>query len=190
VSGPSTTLPEPLLPQLSRIRPAAAAVLVVGVSTLACAGLLLLVYEIGGAESGTLGFLPWVNAVCNAVSATLLVVGVRAVRRGDVTRHTRAMLGAFAASTVFLVGYLVHHAVEGDSRFDGPDLVRIPYLVILTVHVVLSIVSLPMVLGTLWAALAGRYDGHRRLARRTYPVWLTVGVTGVLVVLLLETVGR
>ncbi len=185
----TSVAPDPLLPRLAAVGPARAAALIIGVSARACVGLLVLVFAVGDRDGGALGFLPWVNAAANATSATLLVLGVRAVRRGDLVRHRNAMLGAFAASTVFLIGYVTYHALHGESRFDGPAAIRIPYLVILAVHVVLSIVALPMVLGTLWAALSGRFGGHRRLARVTYPIWLTVGVTGVVVVVLLRTVG-
>lgn len=168
------------------------AVAVLGVSAVACLGLLALVYA-GGGEPGTgpdwVADLPLLNAGLNAASALAIVTGFRAVRRGDLAAHRRAMLTAFGLSAVFLVSYVTYHALAGDTPFVGSDAVRAAYLVVLVTHVLSSVVVLPLVLGALACAFTGRFALHRRLARFTVPIWLYVSVTGVVVVVALRTVG-
>jgi putative membrane protein len=89
------------------------------------------------------------------------------------------MLLAFAFSSVFLISYVVNHALHGDTMFPGHDSVRTLYLSILASHVILSIVALPMVLTTFFFALTGRFAMHRRIARLALPVWLYVSISGV-----------
>ncbi len=167
--------------------PAAA---VLTVSAVACAGLLTLVYGVdAGARDGWVGDLPLLNGVLNAGSFLFLVVGVRAVRRGDRAAHRRAMLTAFGLSAAFLVSYLTYHALAGDTRLDAAAPVRAGFLLLLGSHVLASMVALPLVLGTLAAALSGREAVHRRLAPLTVPVWGCVSVTGVLVVVVTRLAG-
>ena len=97
------------------------------------------------------------------------------------------MLSAFGFSALFLVSYIVNHALRGDTPFPGVGTVRTVYLSILASHVLLSIVALPMVLTTLYFALSGQFKAHRRLARVTFPIWLYVSVTGVVVFVFLKT---
>ena len=129
--------------------------------------------------------LPALNAVLNATSATLLVIGYRLIRRRRVQQHRRVMLAAFTASTLFLISYLVYHANVGSRPFPGQGPIRTVYFAILISHVVLAAVILPMALITLWRALSERFDRHRRIARWTLPLWLYVSVTGVIVYLML-----
>ena len=129
--------------------------------------------------------LPTMNAIWNATAAALLVWGYTLIRRGRKLAHRRAMLGAFAASVLFLTGYLVYHAQVGSVRFPGTGTLRTVYLVILATHTVLAALVPPLAIVTLSRALAGRFDRHRRLARWTLPIWLYVSVTGVVVYLML-----
>lgn len=129
--------------------------------------------------------LPALNAALNATSATLLVIGYRLIRRGRVHQHRRVMLGAFSASTLFLISYLVYHANVGSRPFPGHGPIRTVYFAILISHVVLAAVILPMALITLTRALRERFDRHRRIARWTLPLWLYISVTGVIVYLML-----
>jgi putative membrane protein len=122
-----------------------------------------------------------VNAALNATSAALLVAGWRAIRAGDRDRHRRRMLGAFLCSGLFLCGYLVRLALTGTHRFPGTGWPRTAYLALLGVHTVLAAAALPLVLVTLARALGERFEAHRRVARLTLPIWLTVSATGVLV---------
>ncbi|MBS1817144.1 MAG: DUF420 domain-containing protein [Acidobacteria bacterium] len=129
--------------------------------------------------------LPAVNASLNALSAVLLLVGYARIKAGRRDEHKRWMLAAFGSSAVFLACYVVYHAQVGSVPFTRQGFVRPLYFAILITHVVLAAVVLPMVLVTMNRALKGRFADHRRLARWTFPVWLYVSVTGVLVYVLL-----
>lgn len=181
------------MPRLASVRPARATAFIVALSAVACALLLLLVYGPSGSSGDADGALwdavPWVNAGLNAAAAVWLLVGYRAVRRGAVDVHRRSMLAALGFSAAFLVSYVTYHAFHGDTPFEGDPVVRAVYLVVLASHVVCSVVALPLVLTTVWAALSGRVPVHRRLARVTFPIWLYVSVTGVLVVAILRLLG-
>jgi len=129
----------------------------------------------------TIRDLPVLNATLNAISACLLLLAYRAIRRLDIERHRSLMLAAAATSTVFLASYLTYHAHVGSVRFTGQGPIRIVYFAILISHTLLAIVVLPLVLRTLYLGLKRRDDRHRRLARVTFPIWLYVSVTGVIV---------
>jgi protein SCO1/2/putative membrane protein len=129
--------------------------------------------------------LPAFDAAMNGVSALSLLTGWRLIRRGRREAHRRAMLTALGASTLFLIGYLAHHARAGVVPFRGVGLVRLLYFSILIPHTILAMVILPLVVMTVLRAARGRFDAHRRLARITLPLWLFVSVTGVLVYLML-----
>jgi putative membrane protein len=129
--------------------------------------------------------LPPVNAALNATSALLLVAGWRAIRAGDRRRHRALVLAALGASALFLVGYLTRVALTGTHRFPGGGALKTTYLLLLGSHTLLAAVALPLILRTLWLAWKERFAEHRRLARVTFPVWLYVSTTGVLVYLML-----
>jgi putative membrane protein len=128
-----------------------------------------------------LPFLPALNALLNGLAAVSLVAGFVHIRSGRVARHRGAMFTAFVFSTIFLVTYIVNHALHGDMRFHGQGAVRPFYFGLLISHIALSVAALPMVLITFFLSLSGRFPAHRRLARFTFPVWLYVSVTGVAV---------
>ncbi|MBI4578432.1 MAG: DUF420 domain-containing protein [Planctomycetes bacterium] len=135
--------------------------------------------------------LPTLNACLNATAAVLLVAGYRAIRRGDVRTHRRRMIAAFLVSIAFLTSYVTYHVTRqvhegvGHTPFTGPAGLRPAYFALLISHLLLAIVTLPMVVVTLALALRGRFDRHRRLARWTWPIWMYVSVTGVIVYLML-----
>ena len=133
----------------------------------------------------SIGDLPAVNATLNAVAATLLAIGYVLIRRGQIQRHRRVMLTAFATSALFLTSYLIYHANAGSREFPGQGPLRTLYFVILITHIVLAAAVLPLALVTLSRGLAARYDRHRAIARWTLPIWLYVSVTGVIVYLML-----
>ena len=128
-----------------------------------------------------LTFLPGLNAVLNACSAVALLTGYYFIRRKEIFAHRTAMITAFAFSSLFLVSYITNHALHGDTRFPGHGAIRAIYLAILITHVLLSILVLPMILTTFYFSLSGRITQHRRIARFTFPIWLYVSVTGVVV---------
>jgi putative membrane protein len=133
--------------------------------------------------------LPAWNAALNATSAALLLSGFRAIRAGDRERHRNRMVAAVAVSTVFLASYLARVALTGTHRFPGEGPLKWLYLAILLSHTVLAVLAAPMALRTLYLGWKGRFADHRSLARFTFPVWLYVSVTGVLVYLLLYQVA-
>lgn len=125
--------------------------------------------------------LPHVNAALNAVSIVFLAAGYRYIRRGEREKHKACMLGAIAVSAAFLVSYLIYHFNSGLARFGGEGLVRPVYFTILIVHVLAAVAITVMVPITAVRALAGRFDQHRRIARWTWPLWMYVAVSGVVV---------
>lgn len=129
--------------------------------------------------------LPSVNAALNATSAALVVLGFRAIRRGDRRRHRALMLAAVTSSVLFLVGYVTRIALTGTHRFPGTGALRATYIAVLTSHTLLAALAAPLVLRTLFLALRDRFPAHRRIARATLPVWLYVSITGVLVYVML-----
>lgn len=128
-----------------------------------------------------LGFLPTANASLNALAAVCLTAGFVNVKRGNIEAHKKCMLAALIFSTFFLAGYLVYHHFHGDTPFPGQGAIRPVYFSILISHIVLSVLALPLVLTTVFYALRGRFESHKKIARLTFPVWLYVSVSGVAV---------
>ncbi len=124
---------------------------------------------------------PALNACLNGAAAVLLCTGYRFIRNGRRRAHRRAMLAAFGVSVLFLISYLGYHAQAGSVRFAKTGAIRTVYFTILLTHSVLAAAVPVLATLTLWRALRGRFDAHRRLARWTLPIWLYVSVTGVVV---------
>jgi putative membrane protein len=133
----------------------------------------------------TIHDLPTVNAFLNATAAILLVWGFTLIKRKKIAEHRRVMISAFAVSCIFLVCYLVYHYNVGSVRFPRPGWVKTVYLTILTTHTILAVTVPFLAIITLNRALRGRFDKHRKIARWTFPIWLYVSVTGVIVYLML-----
>jgi len=129
--------------------------------------------------------LPATNAVLNGASATLLLTGRRLIRLGKLRAHRACMIAAVGASTLFFASYLFYHAHVGSIHFRGQGWSRPVYFTILTSHTLLAAATPPLVLLTLARGLRERFDRHRAIARWTYPVWLYVSVTGVMIYLML-----
>jgi putative membrane protein len=132
-----------------------------------------------------LHLLPTINAILNGASAILVFIGILLIRRGRPVAHKRVMLAAVVTSSLFLVSYIYYHAHVGSVHFPAQGWPRPVYFTILTSHTLLAIVTVPLVLITVTRALRGRFDRHRASARWTYPIWLYVSVTGVVVYLML-----
>ncbi len=128
--------------------------------------------------------LPLLNAVFNSTAAVLLVAGLIFIRRGAVRAHRACMLSAFTVSIAFAISYIVYHAHVGDVGFLGRGWVRPMYFTILISHITLAFVIVPLVIITLRRALSGRFNAHRAIARWTWPIWMYVSVTGVIVYLM------
>jgi len=132
--------------------------------------------------------LPVVNATLNGIATVLLLIGYTLIRRGRVSAHRKVMLTAFGVSCLFLISYLTYHYNVGSVRFDKPGRVRTAYLCILATHTVLAAIVPVLVIITLTRALKGQFAKHRAIARWTFPIWLYVSVTGVVVYVLLYQV--
>ncbi len=135
--------------------------------------------------------LPPINAVLNSCSAVLLVIGYRLIRQGRQAAHRNAMIGACISSLLFLACYVTYHVwmkqTHGNAHtsFQNPAWFRPYYLIILFTHLVAAIVIVPFVLLTLFRAATGNFEKHKKIARWTWPLWMYVSVTGVLIYLLL-----
>lgn len=129
--------------------------------------------------------LPAVNAALNGLATLLLIAGYALIKRRRETAHKRVMLAAFGTSVAFLACYLVYHFQVGSVRFAGPPPVRMVYLAILVSHVVLAAAVPFLALRTIYLGLRGRRQAHRRLARWTWPIWLYVSLTGVVIYVML-----
>ncbi len=125
------------------------------------------------------------NATLNGTSAILLAAGYAAIRNGKMALHKKFMLSAFAVSTVFLISYLIYHYQVGHVRFQGQGWIRPVYFALLISHTILAVVIVPLILITLRRAWLEKFDKHRIIARWTFPLWMYVSVTGVIVYLLL-----
>jgi putative membrane protein len=147
------------------------------------AGLLLIPRT--ASSQPELAILPPLNAGLNGASVVALVMAYIFIRRRDVKRHRFCVLLAFGLSAIFLMSYVVLHAVVGPSKFTGQDWIRPVYYTVLVSHIILASIILPLALTTLHHAWYSRFAHHRRLARWTLPIWLYVSVTGVLVYFML-----
>lgn len=188
------TVTQTIPPQERLHTPAAAIWAILGVSMVASLFLAWLVYlhpPIDTAHTRFL-FLPSLNAIFNACSAIALVGGVIFIRGRQVRRHRAAMMTAFIFSTLFLVSYIANHALHGEYRLPiaHAGVLWTTYISLLLSHIFLSVVALPLVLITFFLSLSERFVQHRRLARWTYPIWLYVSVTGVIVALIQAVVRR
>lgn len=128
---------------------------------------------------------PVINASLNGTSAVLLGIAHSMIKRGQVAVHRMLMLAAIATSTLFLISYLYYHAHVGSVHFPGHGWIRRIYFTILISHTILAAAIVPLVMVTLSRALQNRFDRHRAIARWTYPLWLYVSVTGVVIYFML-----
>lgn len=132
-------------------------------------------------------FFPALNAFLNGTSALLIGTGYYFIRSGRRDAHKRTMIAAFVTSTVFLISYLYYHLVlgAGVTRFQGTGTWRPVYFTILVSHTFLAVVVVPLILLTLYRGLKGNFSRHKAIARYTFPIWMYVSVTGVVVFVML-----
>lgn len=129
--------------------------------------------------------LPTVNATLNFLSACLLWMGYSTIRRGDREAHKKYMLAALVSSAIFLTCYLVYHYQVGSVKYPFEDWTRPLYYVILVPHVLLAALMTPFIFIIVWRAFQEDFEKHKKLARRVWPVWMFVSVTGVVIYLML-----
>ena len=139
-----------------------------------------------GYDVQPLGFLPPIYATINGLTAVTLVVAVSAIKRGNIKLHENLIKLCMVFSSLFLVMYVAYHMTSESTKFGGEGTIRYIYYFILVTHIVLSVVIIPFVLFTFVRGIAGAYERHKKLARITYPMWLYVAVTGVIVYLMIS----
>ncbi|WP_309641809.1 DUF420 domain-containing protein [Flavobacterium sp.] len=138
-----------------------------------------------GIKVEPLSFLPPIYATINGLTAIVLIVAVKAIKNGNRKLHERLMTFAIALSVLFLVMYVAYHMTSDATKFGGEGMIRFVYFFLLISHILLSIAVIPLVLVTYVRALAERFDRHKKIAKITYPIWLYVAVTGVIVYLMI-----
>ena len=129
--------------------------------------------------------LPTVNATLNTMSGILLMIGYMFIRQRKIEAHKKCMLAAFGVSVLFLISYVIYHANAGSKSFTQHGWIRPVYFTILISHILLAFIIVPLALRTLYLAWRERFDAHRRIAKITFPIWLYVSVTGVIIYLML-----
>ncbi len=129
--------------------------------------------------------LPPVNAALNALSAIFLLLGYVQIRRQRIKSHRRLMFAALVSSAAFLVCYLAYHAAVGSVAYPHQDWTRPAYFAVLIPHIILATLNVPLIVALVWFALTHRFTRHRRLARWTWPSWMFVAASGVIVYLML-----
>jgi putative membrane protein len=140
-----------------------------------------------GMHIGTdVSMLPALNAVINGTVSVLLITGVWFIKNGKQQQHRACMIAAFGLSALFLVSYVIYHSATESTPYGGEGWIRTVYFIILLTHIVLAAAILPLILITLSRALSKRFDKHRKIARITFPLWLYVSVTGVIVYLMIS----
>ena len=136
----------------------------------------------------TIQDLPLINACLNGLATVFLTLGFIFIKRGNKTAHRNCMVSAFVISAVFLACYLIYHFSTGATRFVEPAWFKPIYLAILIPHIIFAVVILPLIFMTFSRALKERFELHKKIARWTWPLWMFVSITGVLIYLLLYQV--
>lgn len=133
-----------------------------------------------------LGFLPPIYATINATTAVILVIAVFQIRKGNRQLHERLMKAAIVLSVMFLLMYMTYHMTSDSTKYGGEGIMKYVYYTILISHILLSVIVIPFVLITFVRAISGQFYKHRKIARITYPLWLYVAVSGVIVYLMIS----
>lgn len=142
--------------------------------------------QTASAEGATwINSLPAVNAFLNTLTSIFLITGLAFIKQNNIEWHKRFMLAATASSALFLLGYITYHHFHGDTKFIATGNVRLIYFCILISHILLSAVQVPLILSTLYLALTKKFVKHKKVAKITFPIWLYVSVTGVLIFVML-----
>ena len=133
-----------------------------------------------------LGFLPPIYATINALTAVLLIVSVLQIKKGNRKNHEKLMKTAILFSIVFLLLYVAYHMTSDSTKYGGEGFIKYVYYFILITHIVLSIIIIPLVLITYVRGITGQFDMHKKIARITFPLWLYVAISGVVVYLMIS----
>ena len=138
-----------------------------------------------GYDVEPLSFLPPIYATINGITAVVLIAAVMAIKKGNRKLHERLMTFAIALSLAFLVMYVAYHMTSDSTKFGGEGVIRLVYFGLLISHIILSIAVIPLVLISYVRALASKFDQHKKIAKITFPIWLYVAVTGVIVYIMI-----
>ncbi|MFY0683740.1 MAG: DUF420 domain-containing protein [Balneola sp.] len=165
--------------------------IILGVSVAALLFLIWLIYWKEGATSSYpwVPYLPAGNAAFNSLSTIFLLFGLNEIRKRNFNRHMKFMIAAFISSTFFLVSYVIYHHFQGDTKFVTEGIVRYVYFFILITHIALSAFVVPLVLSSFYLALTGKFQKHKKVSRWTFPIWLYVSITGVVIFFMLKFIG-
>ena len=160
--------------------------IVIGVSV-AIPVVVAILYVLPGIETETdLSFLPLLNAVLNGTTSLLLIVALIAIKKKQKKMHEKLMLASLVLSVLFLISYVIYHLFTESTPYGGDAPLKYVYLFILLTHILLSVAIVPLVLITTVRALTEKYDKHRKIARITWPLWLYVTITGVVVYIMIS----
>ena len=139
-----------------------------------------------GAMGSWVSLLPHINAAINATTSMLLIAGLYFIKNNQISNHRISMLSAFILGCVFLVSYILYHSSVPSTTFEGEGFIRLVYYSLLVSHIILAAVVVPFVLIALYFALSNRIDQHKKIVKITYPLWLYVSISGVLVYYLIR----
>jgi putative membrane protein len=148
--------------------------------------ILMFIPQTGKLGDLNVSFLPHLNAVLNSATALALILGFIFIRNGKKQYHITAMITAFVLSSVFLVSYVIYHYQAPSTRFLGEGFIRGVYFFILLTHIILAAVVVPFVLLSIYFGISKQYQKHRKIVKWTFPIWLYVAVTGVIVYLMIS----
>ncbi len=165
---------------------AAAFIGIIAVVVPALVALLMLLPQTSRPEGINVSFLPKLHAIINSLTAVALVTGYYFIRKGNRQYHRYAMWTAFVLSAIFLTSYVIYHTFAESTKYGGDGALRYIYFFILISHILLSMLIVPMVLFSIYYGITNQLARHRKLSRYTFPVWLYVAVTGVLVYILIS----
>jgi putative membrane protein len=184
----TTQLQNVQISALKDLSPRKALTVILGLSAVIFGFLIWLVYykQAANYSSELIGNLGAVNAFWNFVTTVFLLMGFREIKRRNFDKHLKYMFAALAASSLFFIGYVVYHAFHGETKFMAEGIIRPVYFFVLISHIVLSAVSVPLILTSFYLSLAGKFEKHRIVSRWTFPLWLYVSVTGVVIFAMLK----
>ncbi len=165
-----------------------AVILIMGISLIAVLFLFWILYfrDTPDETYAFVSYLPTLNATFNGIATVLLILGFIAIKQQKYATHMRYMLSAFVASAFFLVSYVVYHNFVGHTPFPGEGIIRPIYFFILITHIILSVFVVPLVLSSFYFSLSGKLTTHRKISKVTFPVWIYVSVTGVVIYFILR----
>jgi putative membrane protein len=147
---------------------------------------LLFIPQTGKLGDLNVSFLPHLNAVLNSATAIALICGYIFIKKGNTRYHTTSMITAFALSSLFLICYVIYHYQAPSTKFMGEGLIRGVYFFILITHIILAAIVVPFVLLSIYFAITKQFTKHKKIVKWTFPIWLYVAITGVIVYLMIS----